>query len=160
MVARARGDITAARRLHEECIALFREVGERAFMANALDNLAEALVAHGDTAGAESLYAEGLAIQWELRDRRGMVYSIIGLAQVAAEHGQWERAVRLHAAAATLTSALGMIRNPREQQTDADRLDSGRRQLGEEAFDGCWSEGQALPLDQAVAEALAGAPPA
>jgi hypothetical protein len=62
--------------------------------------------------------------------------------------------VRLFGAAAGLRDADGHPPHPDEQR-DYDRLlTAAREQLGEDAFAAARSQGRALPLEQAIAEAL------
>jgi hypothetical protein len=67
---------------------------------------------------------------------------------------QLERAARLCGAAAALREAIGAPLSAAER-TDFDRTVAAvRAALGEEAFAAVWACGQALPLEQAIAEAL------
>lgn len=55
---------------------------------------------------------------------------------------------------------ISMTRNSRDRWTNERTLAAVRGQLGDEAYAAVWAEGVALPLEQAVAEALFGAGPA
>jgi len=62
--------------------------------------------------------------------------------------------VRLCGAAAGLRDADGHPRYPDEQRDYDRQLAAAREQLGEAAFAAARSEGRALALEQAIAEAL------
>ena len=73
--------------------------------------------------------------------------------------GQTEQAARLYAATAALRERLGASLPPYERLVHERDLAAVRAALEPAAFDGAWTAGAALPLDEAVAEALADASP-
>jgi hypothetical protein len=83
------------------------------------------------------------------------------LVRLAAAQGQPARAARLWGAAAAQHQALlGRPLPAYEDPTLAQATEALRARLGDVAFDAAWVAGQAMSLDQAVAEALADAPDA
>jgi hypothetical protein len=77
-----------------------------------------------------------------------------GLAWVAAADEQSPRAARLGGAAEALREALGAPL-PASLCAGHDRaVQAMRTALGEEACAAAWAAGRALPLEQAIAEAL------
>jgi predicted ATPase len=76
------------------------------------------------------------------------------------EQGQAPRAARLGGAAAALREALGIPLSPLQPHLRADHelaMQALRAALGEEVFAAAWAAGRALPLEEAVAQALEGA---
>ncbi len=160
-VAFSRGDYAKATRLAEEALALQRE---RAFAwgaAHSLFTLAAIARHRGDTIRAAALYQESLGEAWAERDLRLLVRPLDSLAILAAEGDQAERASHLFGAAARLHELLGTQLDPTDQPRHGRAVASTRARLGDPGFETAWASGQAMPLEQAVAEAsrVAGDPP-
>lgn len=195
VIAHRQGDEAAARALHEESLALFWGIGnewgiamvladlghlalDRGDLAAARDYLEDSRVrraasrdrrgtaasdvglgrvalAAGDDAEAESRFAAALTTLRELDHRAGIAGALQGFAALAAARRQPERALRLAGAAARQAELAGSTWDlPALPGLEALRL-----ALGPAASAAAWAAGQALALDEAVAEALA-APPA
>jgi len=60
----------------------------------------------------------------------------------------------LYGAVAALREATGALLPPRDRANYARSVDRVRERLGETAFAEAWAEGHAMPLEQAIAEAL------
>jgi hypothetical protein len=84
----------------------------------------------------------------------GLATALETLASLGAERDRPERAARLYGAAATLGDATGAARETSGDDFERE-LAATRAALGESAFAAAWAAGAELPLDQAVAEALA-----
>jgi hypothetical protein len=97
-----------------------------------------------------------LALAWDLRDTLGIAVNCERLASVAAGQGDAARAVRLLATAAALREAGGTPLRPRDQSEYHRLLATVRGQLDTDTFAAMWTEGQRMPLEQAVAYARAG----
>jgi tetratricopeptide (TPR) repeat protein len=80
-------DYAAARRQHEECLAIRRELGDRRGVAVSLNNLGIVALDQVDLALARSVHEESLQIARELGNRNGAARSLGNLAMVAAEQG-------------------------------------------------------------------------
>src|SRR6266508_4585206 len=163
-VARNQGDLGRAALLFEECKRMCQEVGNKEGSAIALGNLAFIALAQGSSEEAAALYRESLALRRELGDERGVAKCLEELAEVAVAQDRPERAVRLLAAAAALRDRVNaqapfiLVAN----RTARDRtLAAARARLSDAVFAAAWAEGRAMPLEQAIADALANhAPPA
>ena len=156
VLAQGEGDSRLARRLGEEALALHRAHGDRQRIGHALAALGRVALAEGDAATAHARLTEALTV---LRDA-GLVWDVPPhlreLAQVAAAQGQPERAARLWGAAAAQHQVLlGRPLPADEGPTLAQATESLRARLGAASFAAAWEAGQALPLEQAVADALA-----
>ncbi len=76
------------------------------------------------------------------------------LAMTAAAAGQAERAARLLGAEATLHETIGIPILPAEQAGIEEAAAPARAALGEEAWVAAYAAGQAMTLEEAIAEAL------
>jgi len=158
MVAWLEGDYAQAGRLFEEGLALCRELQERyhiPFLLNSLGDVARYL---GDHRRAAALYEEALALAQQIGDKSQIAMALMGLAGLAGAAGRPERAARLLSAAEAFLVSSGLTVSvwPTSAGDDLERTaDAARAQLGEEAFAAAWAEGCAMPLNQAVDEALA-----
>ncbi|CAA9527430.1 MAG: hypothetical protein AVDCRST_MAG73-519 [uncultured Thermomicrobiales bacterium] len=150
-----RGDFARARRLFEDALALQRDVGDTQAVAISLGNLGEVARDEGDLAGAAIYYREALALWAELKDRWNAATALDGAAGLAVLQGKPEGAARLAAAAEAMREAVGAPL-PANERADHERcVAEARSALGAEAFAAAWEAGRALPLEAAVAEALA-----
>ena len=89
-----------------------------------------------------------------------MAWSLEYLARVAGGLGQPERAARLFGAAEALREAIGAPLPPSGRDDHEREVAAARAHLDEHAFVQALAEGQAMSLEQAIAYALEGAPPA
>jgi predicted ATPase/DNA-binding CsgD family transcriptional regulator len=152
-VAYRRGDRAQADALYEQALRQFRDLGNTFGTAITLISMAKVARDRGDLARATALYAEGLALRWDHGDKISVAGCLRGLALVAALARQDERAARLFGAAEALRESIG-AGEPRGDSRVEDALAPARTALGEEAFAAAWAAGRALPLSEAVAEAL------
>jgi predicted ATPase/DNA-binding CsgD family transcriptional regulator len=159
-VAMMQGEFARAHSLLEESRADFAEVGDRRLVAFALNRLGQLARREGDFDSAAAIYAENLALWQELGQQLGIAYGLAGLASVAAARRRPERAARLGGAAEALLEAIGAVMSPIDRADYGPFIDAARDRLGAVSFAARWAEGQALPLEEAIAEALAGVTPA
>jgi predicted ATPase/DNA-binding XRE family transcriptional regulator len=156
-LAAARGDHPTARALYEESVAYFRKSGDAQGLPQALLGLGKATLRAGDGPQAEQIYREALARWQQLGIGAGVVRCLAGLAGAAAAQGRWERAARLYAAAAGQARVLGVSFAAADQAEHDRTVADLRARLGEPSFAAAWSAGQAMSLDQAIADALGAA---
>jgi hypothetical protein len=152
-----RGDVTGLERHLVHADAIFQEMGEKygqarlrllhAYLSLAADNRTE----------ARQLFREGLELARELGQTAYSLLILGGCAAIALLAGKDVAAVRLYGRAAELLEA------------DAPHVDDGataaraayarylphlRERLDRAAFDAAWSEGQSLPIEDALDLAL------
>jgi non-specific serine/threonine protein kinase len=106
-MARGQGDYARARALHEESLALCRDLGQQEDMAISLCNLGLLAHAQGDYARARDLHEESLALFGELGDMRGTAISLIDLGSVTREQGDYARARALFGESLAVCRKLG-----------------------------------------------------
>jgi predicted ATPase/transcriptional regulator with XRE-family HTH domain len=153
-VAQLQGDEQRALALHQESLPLFQEIDILLGVAWALESLGEVALAQADLAGATRHFSESLGIFHELGDP-AVVWSLAGLGSVAAFGGQPLRAARVWGAVEALRQISGKRVAPASRATYERATALARTQLDIETFAAAWTAGQALTLEQAIAEARA-----
>ena len=153
-----RGDLAAARARQEESLAIRRELGDRREIAVSLTALGRVAFAEGDGPAARALYRESLPLHHALGNQWGLALALEGLVRATAE-ARPAPAARLAGAAAALRAVIGRRMPPAERAEYEQVLAGLRAALGEPAFAAAWAEGEATPLEQALADALAAAGP-
>jgi hypothetical protein len=163
-VAYDQGDYARAAALHEESLALRRELGEKRGIAYSLVNLGDVALAQGHHGQASVMLKEGLTLFHEVGDKRGITISLEDLAHAATgPDGTPEARQRagrlLGAAAALLATSVGPLLA--HERADHERTVAALRAgLGDVAFEAAWADGQAMTLERALALALDASPPA
>ena len=153
-VALDQGDDARASTVLEESLALFREQDERWQIPVVLNNLGDVARHQGRLDRATVLYKESLALYRDMGNRADVGECLEGLASVAEADGQPGHAAHLLGAIAALRATMH-IPLPDADRTAHERLvESAREALGDDAFAQAWAEGQALPVEEAIAEAL------
>jgi non-specific serine/threonine protein kinase len=107
LMARVQADYEAARSLHEESLAVYRELGWESGIASALGNLANVAVEMGDYEVAGPKLEEALALYRKIGAQRGIANNLTNLAVIDNDQGRFESAkVRLKESV-TIYSELG-----------------------------------------------------
>ena len=153
-VAREAADFAAARSYCEQSLAAFRQLRDAWGTASALCDLAGISCDQGDNLEARRLYGESIRIFQELGHKRGIARALEFLAISAASQSHAGQALHLAGAAAALRDQLGTPLSPAEQIKLDKALEFARRTLGSVAGTEAWLAGWAMPIDQAVVEAL------
>ncbi len=135
-------------------MSIFRQQQDKWGFATALGYLARVMQSRGDLERSTELFAECLPLLHGLGNRVWIARYLEPLAEIAAARGQPERAARLFGAAESLRKATGGVRMPAERPDYERGVAAARAALGEKAFVAAWAEGQALPLEDAIAFAL------
>ena len=92
----------------------------------------------------------------ELGHKRGIARALECLAVSAAAQSHAEQSLHWAGAAAALRQQLGVPLMPAEQRRLEKALEFARRTLGNAAGLTAWMEGWAMPVEQAIHEALDG----
>jgi hypothetical protein len=151
-VSVAAGDLAEARRLGEESLLLFHELGDSADVAVQENALGHVALQQGEAAAAYAHYVASLQQQQGCRGLLWTPDSLAGLAAVALAKGQAGRALRLAAASAALSAQAGYRLQPAVEQTIA----AARAALDERSAAAAWAQGEAMTLEQALAYAVDG----
>jgi tetratricopeptide (TPR) repeat protein len=155
-IARAQGNYTDATTFCEEQLALLRELDDAGGLHWALFALGSIAQRQGEYGPARAHFAECLAWFRRNEDQMGIAACLEGLAGVAGTIGQPVQSVRLLAAGTALRHTIGVKPYPDEEDEYERQLARAREQLGKDAFAAAWAAGQAMTLEQAIAEALGG----
>jgi hypothetical protein len=134
---------------------LARKIDDDALVTNSLQSFADLCRARGEIELAESSSREGLMRAWE-----GKVFALVpdhleSLAILAALKQQEERAARLFGAEEAVREETGYPRDPSSEVDYLRHLELTKDALGEEAFAAAYAAGAALPVEDAIREALA-----
>jgi predicted ATPase len=153
-VAREKADLVAARSLCEQSLSEFRQLRDSWGIASALSDLASLSCDQGNNVEARRLYGESIKLFQELGHQRGIARALECLAVSAAAQSNAEQSLHLAGAAAALRQRLGAPLTPAEQPRLEKALEFARRALDNAAGLTAWMEGWAMPVEQAVDEAL------
>lgn len=157
MIAREQGDTGQAYALYEESLGVLEGLGDTRGRALVLINLGDLSRDTGAVGQAATRYGEGLQSAQAIGEQWLVAYGLEGLAGVAAARGDVERAARCWGAAAGLRETIGAPLLPVERTAVEREVAETRATLDDTAFAKAWSIGQALPIEQAIAEAMAAA---
>jgi hypothetical protein len=150
-------DLARARACFTESLALLEGIASRRSAGYQLTHLGLLARLEGDTTAARRWYAAGLPHLRDAGDRPSLAWALEEWAGLATAEGQPARAARLFGAAQALFEALGQRRQPYLGPNYERDLAATRAALDGAAFASAWAEGNAMPLEQAVADALADA---
>src|SRR6266478_4822514 len=153
-VARDQGDSAAAQALYEQGLVIFRELGDRWGIAGTLADLGSLAREQRNYPRAYSLYRESIKIFQELEHKRGIARLLECFACSAAAQLEAERSLRLAGAAAALRQNIGAPLASAEQTKLEAALDPPRQALTNTAGTTAWLEGWAMPVENAIEEAL------
>jgi predicted ATPase/class 3 adenylate cyclase/tetratricopeptide (TPR) repeat protein len=155
-VARVEGDLPAAAPLYQESLAMWCDLGVfSAWLAHTVGGLGEVALAARDLAAARAYFVEGLTSARQAGALAVLARNLEGVGRLAAAQGRPERAARLGGAAETLRRQAGPRRRGPDLETHlAPLLPPARLSLGAEIQAAAWAAGQAMTLEEAIAEAL------
>jgi predicted ATPase/class 3 adenylate cyclase len=157
-VAWAQGDYDRAVERYEESLAIGREIGGKYTIASALHGLGKVACSRRDFDRAAALYGEALALWRETGHRGGAIYTLADIAALAVLERHPESAARLLGAAEANYQQFRFFVSPRERDGHDGNLAAVRAALGEDVFAKIYAEGQAMTLEQAMADALESEP--
>jgi non-specific serine/threonine protein kinase len=149
------GDDALTRQLTQESLALYHTAGNRRKEALALVHIGDIALSQRDYVTARSVLCESLLLQQELGDPAGIAFVLDRFVALAAAQHAPALAVRLAGATATLREAIGVPSSPAARDGIDNALMSARRALGASAAHAAEETGRALPLETAIAEAMA-----
>jgi predicted ATPase/DNA-binding CsgD family transcriptional regulator len=148
------GNHDRAESLYAESLDCFKQAQNPSWEAVMLLNIGQSVQDRDDQARARELYLEALSRCWKLVDVWGIGLSLEKVACSAAAYRQYRKAARLFAAAQKLHQSIGYMLEIVERLGHEKYLPLVQHGLSPAEFAAAWAEGQALTLEQAVAEAL------
>jgi tetratricopeptide (TPR) repeat protein len=154
-VALGRGDTPCAAAHFQEARILSARLGENVARACALYNLGYIAFEQGDNTGAETFFTESLTLFRNEGVDLCIAICLVGIALVAEAQGRLERAGQLSGVVATMHDSLSSVLDPIDCAHYESAVTMAQAHLDEPAFAAAWAAGQAMSLEQAIAEALA-----
>jgi predicted ATPase/class 3 adenylate cyclase len=149
-----RGDLAVGVPMLDEALTRLRQTGADWLILLVLNQRGHAALAQRDLPRAAGCFRESITVAQTIQQTRATLGAVHGLAGVALALGQAERAAGLLGAVGAVRESLGMGRIT--QKHHGERITADTRAALEGAdFERAWSVGQALSLEEAVAEALA-----
>jgi predicted ATPase/class 3 adenylate cyclase len=149
-----RGDLAVGVPMLDEALTRLRQTGADWLILLVLNQRGHAALAQRDLPRAAGCFRESITVAQTIQQTRATLGAVHGLAGVALALGQAERAAGLLGAVGAVRESLGMGRIT--QKHHGERITADTRAALEDAdFERAWSVGQALSLEEAVAEALA-----
>ena len=149
------GELQTSQQRAEEALALARAEGWDWVIPSILVNYGLATADSRDFDRAESFLRQGL----ELGHARGNLWDVgtalEGLARVRAGTGRARQATKLFGVAAALRDEIGIPQSNTDRAYYEPFLTALREELGDDAFDAVWSEGQSTSWQTAMAGVLA-----
>jgi predicted ATPase/DNA-binding CsgD family transcriptional regulator len=153
-VARTKGDLERSAALHSEALARAQATDDRRQVAFILASLGDTALDAGRRDEARARYTAALPVLRDLATPWGIAWCFEGLADLAVTQGDAAQATRLMSASATQRAAHSLPVPP-VYRARCDRiLADARTALGAVGFAAAWDAGAALPLDDAIAEAV------
>jgi len=153
-VAADQGDYARATALCEQSLTLWQELGDKSGIAETLIHLGRIALFEGDAGRARALLEQSLAQFRELEEKRGIAECFEELARVAALQGQLIRAAQLYGGAEALRASISAPMSSEARSLHKHALAAICVQLDEATFAAAWAAGRAMPLEQAIADAL------
>jgi predicted ATPase/transcriptional regulator with XRE-family HTH domain len=139
----------------EEALELFRALKNQANTGMALHNLGVAALDSGDLARAPVFLRDGLAHFAEVGDRSGVAFSLEAFGKLAGSLGRPATALRLYGAAEAVRVEIGEPIPAGQRDDYALEVTRTKAKLNAAEAEAALTAGRALPIDAAVAEALA-----
>jgi non-specific serine/threonine protein kinase len=154
-IASLGGDQEEAETRFTETLTAARAVGADSSVASALEALGTCARYRGELRRAAELFAESLTLVRAGHDPLMLILNLKSLGAVAAVIGDPVQAARLFGAAEALRERHGVELPPAERPRLERAIAPARERLSDEAFTAAWAAGRALPVEHAIAEALA-----
>jgi predicted ATPase/DNA-binding CsgD family transcriptional regulator len=150
----ARGDNERAKELCEESLAIRQALGYKGGCAHTLAILGRIALHQGEYDRATACYTESLTLRQETGEKEGIATALEGLAAVAGMEGHLVRAARLYGYAESLRTLIGAPLTPIDRLYYQHSVAAVRAQLDEPTYLKTWTDGQAMTLEAALAEAV------
>ena len=154
IVTLARGDDQRATELCEESLAIRKALGYKGGCAHTLTILGRIALDQGAYERAIACYKESLTLRQETGEKEGIATALEGLAAVTGMQGKPVNAARLCGSAESLRTLLSAPLTPIDRAYYQQTIAAIRAQLDEPTFLKAWTAGQAMTLEEAIAEAV------
>ncbi|HEX5810077.1 MAG TPA: tetratricopeptide repeat protein, partial [Anaerolineales bacterium] len=143
-----------AQSLYEEAVGIWREHGDRNFLAYSLRRLGQLAWHEMDYAKAVALCTESLNLNLEVGDRRGVIACLAGFTAIAIAQQDWERAAQLAGAAENQLDSIGIRLLQLDKAEFEESLAYLQNKVDGKAYHPFQKKGKTMSLDEAIAFAL------
>ena len=154
IVTLARGDARRATELCDESLAIRKALGYKGGIAHTLAILGRIALDEGAHERATACYKESLTLRQDTGEKEGIATALEGLAAVIGTQGRPANAARLYASANSLRTLINAPLTPIDRAYYLQTVAAIRAQLDEPTFLRACTEGQAMTLEEAIAEAV------
>lgn len=154
---RLSGQDETATEYYTASLRIYQNFGDKAENPRLLHNLGYVALHTGDVTVARARFARSLAESRSMGMHRGIAEGLAGLAAVAAHRRTAEsgvQAARLWAVTDAIHTTEGTRIWPADRAERARYEAIARQTLGSKVFEAAYSDGRALAMEQAIAEAL------
>jgi predicted ATPase/class 3 adenylate cyclase len=148
------GDLEAGVPMLDEAFVRLRQTSSDWFVVITIGQRGFAALRQGDLPGAARWFTETIDLARQLQQTRALLSAVTGLAGVALAIDQAERAARLLGAVEAAREAVGRMHLHNMHHVARVAADT-RAALEPAAYERAWEMGRLIPLEEAVAEALA-----
>lgn len=143
-----------ARLLYEEAVSIWREHGDKNFLAYSLRRLGQVAWYETHYAEAIALCTESLNLNLDVGDRRGVIACLAGFTAVAVAQQSWERAAQLASAVESKLSSIGIQLLQLDKAEFEHSLSSLEFHFDEKTLSKFRKKGRTMSLEQAMVFAL------
>lgn len=151
----AHGDYAASLALYEEALALYLRLGDNWMASIVRWGVGVTATVLGRYEEARAHFQENLDGAWKTGNRWSLPYIFEAFAALAVAEGQFERTARLLGAAEALKAKHGISTEPTDHPALREILASASEHFAKEEFGAARREGRSMPVEDAVAFALA-----
>ena len=144
------GDVHAARRAHDEALAIAEDVGDVNLQAEVQVAIAHDAIAAGDLHEARDRAAAAVHLYRAIDHREGMAYCLGAMAGLATAEEDHERAALLLGAAARAREAIGLPPWPLVAELERRYAERACASAGADAFNAAFKAGRAHEPDDTL----------
>jgi predicted ATPase/DNA-binding XRE family transcriptional regulator len=148
-------DLDRSRKLLEEALGGYRDLGDKLFGARTTGYLGYVALLRGHLPTARRLFGASLSAFQELGERFGIAEELQAISVLSAAEGLDRRAAELAGAAHALWDSMSAQPLAADRAIASRYLDSARRRVGPSKWRAAWRRGEAMGLDEGIAHALA-----
>ena len=149
-VRTSRGELTAAAALYDDALRIFRALGDQFYVAASLRGLAWTALRQDDHRRARDALQESLTLAAELGENSWIAEDLESVAALAEADREPVRATVLLSAADGLRRRIGSPLQSFQRPEREALIDALHAHMGDGAFDGAWTDGQNLPIREAI----------
>jgi DNA-binding CsgD family transcriptional regulator/tetratricopeptide (TPR) repeat protein len=153
-LALLKGNHDVAQSLFQKTLELARALGSKRYVSLALQYIGFLSAGRGDLQNATTCLADSLTVLWEDENQEFTAEFVVSCCETALVLSRAECVAQLLGVLEMLLKSTPMPHDPLYRIRHDRVVTTVRTQLDEATFNAAWAEGQAMTLEQAIAEAL------